>query len=134
MKLASALGGYRVSVDSYADSGSDEDGYVEKLFLEYFAEDIDKLKGRFSCIVIEGICLLEVMERVRKNLDILVYIKRISDQGLWHDGLHLEDYVTNKTIKENEKGLHKSEFDYHVAKASHEKAGIIFERTETNGA
>ena len=134
MKLASVLGGYRISLDSYADPGSDEAHYVAKLLLEYFVDDVDKLKGKFPCIVIEGICLLEVMERAKRNLDTLVYVKRISEQGLWHDGFHLEDYVTNKAIKENEQGLHKSEFDYHVAKVPHEKAEIIFERTETNGA
>lgn len=97
-------------------------------------EDVDKLNGKFPCIVVEGICLLEVMERARRNLDTLVYVKRISEQGLWHDGFHLEDYVTNRAITENEQGLHKSEFDYHAAKVPHEKAEIIFERTETNGA
>jgi hypothetical protein len=97
-------------------------------------EDVDKLKGKFPCIVIEGICLIEVMEIARRNLDTLVYVKRISEQGLWHDGFHLEDYMTNKAMKENEHGLHKSEFDYHVAKLPHENAEIIFERTETKGA
>lgn len=134
MKLASELGGYRVSLDSYADPGSDKAHYVDKLLLDYFVEDVDKLKRKFPCVVIEGICLLEVMERVKGIVDSLVYVKRISQQGLWHDGFHLEDYVTNKAIKENEEGLRTSEFDYHVAKVPHEKAELIFERTETNGA
>jgi len=134
MKLASTLRGYRISLDSYIDTGSDEAHYIAKLLIEYFVEDVDKLKGKFPCIVIEGICLLEAMDKANRNLDVLVYEKRISMQGIWHDGFHLEDYMTNKAITENEQGLHKSEFDYHVEKMPHEKAEIVYERTETNGA
>ncbi len=134
MKLSSELGGYRVSLDAYADSGSYKPHYVDKLLLDYFVEDVDKLKRKFPCVVIEGICLLEVMERVKRPVDSLVYVKRISQTGLWNDGFRLEDYVTNKAIRENEEGLRKSELDYHVTKGPHEKAELIFERTETNGA
>ena len=132
MELADALDGMRVSLDCYVDLGSDSPSYLGKLKIKYLERDITRLKAKFGYVVIEGICLLEVLKAVSVAPDIRIYVKRISEQGLWHDGFHLEDYVGERTIKENEKGLHKCVFEYHTEMLPHENVDIIFERVEDN--
>lgn len=132
MELSDVLNGIRVSLDCYVDPGSDSPNYLGKLKVKHLERDITKLKAKFDYIVIEGICLLEVLKVIFVSPDIRVYVKRTSEQGLWHDGFHLEDYVGDRAIKEHEKGLHKCEFKYHTEMLPHENADLIFERVEDN--
>jgi hypothetical protein len=134
MELAAKLDGMRVSLDCYADPESDSTSYPEKLKTEYLERDIAKLRSTYGYVVIEGICLLQVLRAVSVTPDIFVYVKRISEHGLWDDGFHLEDYINERAIKENEKGLHKCEFDYHAAILPHEGVDFIFEYVERNAS
>lgn len=132
MELADALDGMRVSFDCYIDPGSNSPSYLEKLKIDHLERDIANLKAKFDYVVIEGICLLQVLNAISVAPDIRIYVKRISEQGLWHDGFHLEDYVDERAIKEKEEGLHKSEFEYHAELLPHKNTDLIFERIENN--
>lgn len=128
MQLASELGGFRISFDSYLEPGSDEPHYIDKLHLKYLSEDLKKIREKFQIIVIEGICLLEVLDRIGFQLDYKLYVKRIGINGLWYDGDHLNDYMEGRAIQENGSSLHKSEFDYHAERLPHENVDYVYER------
>jgi len=130
-ELAELLGGIRVSLDSYAGlSYTETEDYVANIMQHYLVSDMRKLKVTFPFVVVEGICLLEVLAALSESPDSIIYVKRISAMGLWHDGYHLEDYETNQSIHENREGLHKSEFEYHAKWHPHEHAHVVFERPD----
>lgn len=128
--LAESLGGIRVSLDAYIDRDVSAEDYAEKIMGPYLSSDLGKLKGAFQFVIVEGICLLQVLATVSLVPASLVYVKRISTAGLWHDGFHLEDFETDREIVENQEGLHRSEFEYHSKWRPHVRAEIIYERVE----
>ncbi|MBX9629036.1 MAG: hypothetical protein K2X67_00815 [Burkholderiales bacterium] len=128
--LAESMNGIRVSLDAYIDRDVESKNYSEKIMRHYLVSDLRKLQAAFQFVVLEGICLLEVLATISRTPDSHVYVKRISTGGLWHDGFHLEDYETDQAITENQEGLHKSEFEYHSKWRPHERAIAIFERPD----
>ena len=90
--LAEKLGGIRIGLDSYVDKDRDADRYVGLLRLEDLQRDLKRLSDFFSHVVVDGVCLSEVFDELGCAPDYVVYVRKISPQGLWHDGLHLEDY------------------------------------------
>lgn len=78
--------------------------------------------------IIEGICLRDVLARINITPALYVYVKRISEQGLWHDGFCLESFEAcdNHDLHE----IHLSDFRYHQRLRPHEQADIIFNRIE----
>lgn len=130
LELAESLGGIRISLDSYINRDTETQDYPSKIMQHHLASDLQKLKDAFQFVVVEGICLLEVLVPISAPPDSLVYVKRISTTGLWHDGFHLEDFETNQAIVENQEGLHRSEFEYHSKVRPHESATVIYERME----
>jgi hypothetical protein len=75
-------------------------------------------------IVIEGLCLLDVLDRISLQVDVLVYIKRFSEEGIWQDGDKVEEFRKQPTSC-NE-GLF-GEFEYFLRRAPHTKANVIVE-------
>ena len=43
------------------------------------------IEGAKDPVIIEGVCLLAVFDRLRKHPDLFIYIKRISNCGSWLD-------------------------------------------------
>lgn len=73
-------------------------GYVE--FLQY--DVLGTKLGSVEKFVVEGVCLLHVLERIRVSVDAVVYIKRY-DLGLWADErelnvpmAQLDDFLKNE--------------------------------------
>ena len=56
--------------------------YVDSLRLD----DLEKEIAQRKCsVIVEGVCLLDAMEKVGQQLTILIYIKKVADYGIWHD-------------------------------------------------
>jgi hypothetical protein len=126
--LAAHLDAFRVGLDSYVHRDSEVQDYVEKLRLNHLARDLEKLQMRFTCVVVEGIRVLDVLQRVGHKPSTRVYVKRVSSVGIWHDGYHLEDYEDGSNVPED--WLHRDEFAYHVRRRPHLTAEITYERHE----
>lgn len=90
----------------------------------------DRATADSSVLIIDGICLREVLRRLNLTVSLFVYVKRLAENGLWHDGFYLEDFETVGTIVENREEPHRSDFTYHSAERPHEHADIIFHRVE----
>lgn len=67
-----------VSLDDYLQKN--KGGYVE--FLHY--EDLMKKLRSLDSFIVEGVCLLEVLDRIEISIDCLVYIKRYH-LDMWAD-------------------------------------------------
>jgi hypothetical protein len=76
--VASELGIPVIGLDDYVEKN--RGGYVP--YIDYAA--VTTLVADSPSFIIEGVCLLEVLERLGVRLDCLIYIKRMSS-GIWAD-------------------------------------------------
>ncbi len=127
-ELAALLNGFRVGLDCYVDRDLDVTDYVEKLKLSHLARDLGNLIIRFPCVVVEGIRVLDVLERLRHTPSTRVYVKRVSSVGIWHDGHHLENFEDGSSVPDD--WLLRDELSYHARRRPHCEADIFYERTE----
>ncbi len=125
IQVAEELSGIRVGLDCYVESEREASDYVGLLRLTDLAEDLNKLRAAFDYVVIDGICMLEALESISVSPDLYVYVKRISQMGLWQDGFHLEDY---ESTGEECNFARQSELEYHASRRPHELAAIVYHR------
>jgi len=135
------LGLQLVSLDNFLVK--DQGGYIE--FLRY--DDLAECLCRYSAFVIEGICLLQALEKVSVELDDHVYVKRYH-LDLWADERELlvpQDSVEEFLDKERElaalmsgsesnKGPSLSDdiIRYHARYRPQERADYIYKWDERN--
>jgi len=80
-------------------------------------------------IIISGICLLEVLERIGMKPCIRIYVKEISNEGIWHKGVDLEEYFGYRDVLELRE-IHLSDAKYHMRCLPHTNSDFIYERAE----
>jgi hypothetical protein len=96
------------------------------------ALDYTRLKQRISCLknpIIEGICLLDVLERINIKHDIFIYCKEISDIENWSSAYRLDIIEQDDYQRqiENHQGLDIEIIRYHYYYRPFEKADYIYE-------
>lgn len=75
-----------VSVDDFVEK--ERGNYVEYVrYAELEAAFGDAREG----VIVEGICLLDVLDRLRVSAACLVYVKRCDSDGLWYDDGDYDD-------------------------------------------
>lgn len=132
--LAEDLNAVAVHTDGYV-AGEDESlPYWDRIDHHRLAAAVGALRSQAQLTIIEGICLREILQRARLSVALFIYLKRIAENGLWHDGFHLEDFETEGEISENQEEPHRSDFSYHARERPHERADVIFERLEQDAA
>ncbi len=124
--LAQKLAGIRVGLDSYIDKDREAERFVGKLRLEDLARDLSGLLGCFPYVVVDGVCLAEALEAISTAVNQTIYIKRLSSQGLWHEGFHLEDFVVRAQAGT---WLERSVYSYHELYQPHIRATICYSWT-----
>lgn len=122
--LAPELGTTVIHTDEFVVPGDESLPYTERLNYERLEAS---LRNEFAMIV-EGICLRQVLKRINMVPSTYVYIKRISSNGLWHDQFHLYEYEGNIRSVTDEPA--KSDLDYHAMVRPHEIANFIVQRIE----
>ena len=126
--------------------------YFSHVHCDGLQRQLDETKGP---IIIEGVCLLAVLERLQRSLDKLIYVKRVSDYGSWYDedDCEVSENIDNFMNKKKE-GLQKFAWAeaciegkdvpdninfpelteeiirYHYTYRPHEKADIIYKRID----
>jgi hypothetical protein len=127
ISLAEQLPAFRISLDFYVESERNAPNYIGLLRLADLASDIQKARIEFGSVVVEGICMLEVLDSIKVQPEIYVYVKRISPMGLWQDGFHFEDY---ETVGEECSFARLSELAYHASHRPHEISTVVYNRRE----
>ncbi|MDJ0950595.1 MAG: hypothetical protein QNJ94_16910 [Alphaproteobacteria bacterium] len=130
--LAGQLRALGVSTDDYVRIKNGDVYYTDRLDLSALASDIESALSQEEQVVLEGICLRNTAARLSLQVNLFVYTKVISAQGLWHDGLNLEEFERGEyPIKDlGEPGV--SDFHYHRQYRPHERADIVYRRSEHN--
>lgn len=127
-EVAELLNGFRVGLDSYVDRDREVADYLEKLRLEHLSRDLGNLQRWFPYVVVEGIRVLDVLERLGQEPTSQVYVKRISTVGIWHDGLDLEDFEDGAVVEDD--WLRRDQLTYHARRSPHISPDFLFERHE----
>lgn len=141
-ELSKRLGCRLLSLDEFLEKN--QGGFVEHLKYSELSAEIRSLKS----FVIEGVCLLEVLHRLKSEIELLVYIKK-QQHGLWADEreCEIEGDVEEFIGKERELvkqlsrlegsseetetlGLGEEIIRYHARHRPHNKANAIFWRND----
>lgn len=121
--LARRMAGIRVGLDCYVDQSRDSEGYVGLLRIEDLARDVSALLRSFPCVVVDGVCLLEALSQAGLTPTKVIYVKKTSLQGIWHDGHHLEDFASGTF---DAGWLDRSVYSSHLEHMPHTSASIIY--------
>jgi len=148
--LSEKLGCSHINLDDHIDKNLGQ--YVNHVHYLVVREMINAIK---LPIIIEGVCLLAITERLQLNLDALIYIKRISSYGNWIDEDNCDvtgdiDAFMNKEKMELNKFVYAAAYiegkdfpddtnfpefaeeiiRYHYSYRPHERADIIYKRID----
>ncbi len=115
-------------------------------YLDYLKYDEIKLQtSETKCFVVEGVCLLNVLEKIDTSIDCLIYVKRMR-HNLWADEREceiteeIEDFISNE--KElmslfqqtgnvpDSLGLAEEIIRYHYKFKPHKKADLFYIRED----
>lgn len=123
--LGAELGGTVVHTDDFVGPGNQSLPYPQRIRYRLLATSLRS----DPITLIEGICLRQVLARANAEATIFIYVKRLSSNGLWNDGFHLEDFQENAQSVLTEPGM--SDLHYHATIRPHDLADIVFCRAET---
>jgi hypothetical protein len=114
-----------VHVDDYCTPRDNPPPYADGVDIPRLKQALRQLSP--TCFsVVEGICLRGVLAKCGVIAKTYVYVKLMSSNGLWHDGLHLEAHEEGNGIPGDDQEPHASDFSYHSNIRPHEKADLIF--------
>jgi hypothetical protein len=122
-KLAHELHALLVHTDEYCTPVGDPLSYACSVEISHLAQVLRNPES-LQLVIVEGICLRDVMDKCGVNPEIYVYIKRVSSNGIWHDSFYLDAYKVEGDSSESEP--HASDLAYHRKRMPHEEADLIF--------
>ncbi|MGI0011097.1 MAG: hypothetical protein ACREAE_06840 [Nitrosopumilaceae archaeon] len=86
-------------------------GYVDYIRYPVLDEILRNAKRLQISVIVEGICLIKVLERLMLKPDILIYVKRVMPDGFWYDSYYCEPNEKPeellKSIKESNEKAHQ---------------------------
>ena len=132
LELAKACGFVVLHTDDFIYGDDEAKSYVERLDLPRLKKRLNQPSARSSVTLIEGICLRQVASQASIQVSLFIYVKRISETGVWHDGVHLEDFEAGIEANGDEPEL--SHMVYHANVRPHEIACFEIQWAESNNA
>lgn len=80
-EISQRLGYSHIELDKYLEKN-------RKAYVKYIKYNLlkDKIEGFNNPIIIEGVCVLAVLKKLKIEHDFLIYVKRMSKYGYWRDG------------------------------------------------
>ena len=130
-QLSEVLPAGLVSTDDHIVRRGGRLRYPDRIDLEALSDSLLRARDADRQVVLEGICLLEVIARLRISRSSVcsVYVKRLSrNSGLWHDGFDLEEFEPTASASIPEP--HVSVFRYHKRFRPHRSADFEYRRTD----
>ena len=137
--LSGTLGLSHLNLDDYLVKK--QGGFLDHLKYDEIKQKMSKLE----CFVVDGVCLLSVLEEIKTPVDCLVYVKRMC-HGLWADKDEcevtedVEDYIKKKreTVRLTDgsdktpdtSGLTEEIIRYHDKYKPHQKAELFYTRED----
>ncbi len=131
-RLGAALSAPVISLDSFIAIRHGDHTYASRIAHARLSRRLKQTSRRHHRLLIEGVCLRAVMRHLRFRLMAMVYIKRVSDMGLWNDGLNLDTFERGAAFDFEHEEPRLSDNLYHLRYLPHQKADFIVERPEND--
>ncbi|MDZ7717608.1 MAG: hypothetical protein U5K72_02160 [Balneolaceae bacterium] len=130
ISLANALDAEHLEIDQYVNEN--KDGYSKHIRFNDLYKDYESSCRDYSIVILEGICIMNIISKIGVEPDISIYIKRIKD-NFWFDGLMLfnpdkdaDQHIADRRLSDN--SLQSEIIRYHYRYMPHETSDIVFER------
>lgn len=112
-----------IDTDSFIINTDDE--YISWLDIEHLKEVIKSFSDRKKSFIVSGICLQRTLSLIGFSATFNVYIKKLSNEGIWNYGFDIENSDDSMPTLQP----HKSDMLYHLEYKPHEKADFIYTYT-----
>ena len=118
-----------IDTDCYIIKQSDTEPYLSLLDIEHLKEIVKTFTKRKRSLLFSGICAQDTLKLLGVNPDYRVYVKQISSSGLWHAGLHIEDFKNGEEPSGYyQRQPHKSDMEYHIKYEPQNNADFVNEQ------
>ena len=138
LDLSTRLAGKVFHIDDYVERKRGE--YLKRIDYESAGNDIGQfMSENIQLVVIEGVCLLNILETLRVEPHKVIYVKRVARDGYWYDyrlsdpEFSLEESLHYVDRSENVPGIGNLDREittYHHQYSPLEKADFIFRRVQ----
>jgi adenylate kinase family enzyme len=132
-KITEELSLPHIEIDAFVQA--QKGGYINYIDYDRLSERIVQPMISNQMIVVEGICVQQVLNKISLNPDVSVYVKVINHYGLWMDQIRLfppdrsaDEMIDERMAKRFSLGHIEETIRYHYTFKPHENADFIFER------
>jgi len=129
--MACRTGSHVIDLDDFLDGT--QGMYLERLDYNRLGKLIRRYRDAGGSIIIAGICILAVLQKLPLKLDVLIYVKRINDHGQWIDKGECDEQEggtpTGHSFPESIATAGKQVSRYHREFRPRSAATVIFVRT-----
>lgn len=84
--LANVLVAKHLEIDKYVNEN--KGGYIKHIRFNELLKDFEISKQDYQIVILEGVCVLDIILKIGVESDISIYVKRIKDD-FWFDGILL---------------------------------------------
>lgn len=117
-----------IDTDCYIIKNSDSDYYLSLLDIDHLKEVVNSFIQRNKSLLFVGICAQETLRMLGFRPGYRIYVKQVSSSGLWHPGLHMEDFINGcEPSGFYQRQPHKSDMEYHLNYKPQDGADFIYE-------
>jgi hypothetical protein len=125
-RLAGFLEARLVSTDDFAIDGCRAARYVDCLDFTRLSQALDAARNANPILILEGICLRDTLSRAGIVPTLYVYVKRMTQAGLWADDL--ANYVKEGAPVPDLSRTDRWSVEYHLHSDPLGNATIVFVR------
>lgn len=135
-KIAEELSLPCIEIDTFVQK--QQGGYIDHINYDRLSESIKQAMIADHVIILEGICIQQVLKRLSLNSNTKVYVKVIrviGNHGLWMDQIQFfppdksaDEMIAERKVKRYSLGHVGDIIRYHYTFKPHENADYIFER------
>ncbi len=136
-QLQKEIGGVVISIDDFVEQH--QQAYFSSIQWERLIASIETLRSSTQFLILDGVSLVKVLERLAMKPDYLIYVRRVNEFGDWSDDwLCEEDRDLNATLARIDRmekvpgtgNLDREIAEYHNKYKPLRKAQYVFDRTE----
>ena len=132
-KFAEELNLLQIEIDTFVQE--QQAGYIDYIKYDRLSESIKQAIIANQVIILEGICVQQVLKKLGLNSYAKVYVKVIDNYGFWMDQIRFfppeksaDEMIAERKAKRFSLGHVEDIIRYHYTFKPHENADYIFER------
>lgn len=122
-----------VEIDTFVKE--QQGGYIDHIDYDRLIESIKQAMITNQVLILEGICVQQVLKKLGLNPYVKIYVKVINNYGFWMDRIRFfppdksaDEMIAERKAKQFSLGHVEDIIRYHYTFNPHESADYIFER------